>query len=146
VSPDIIRRHRLRPGLEIEGRAAPPKKGSGEQERQGTHEVRGDAQQDPSLAARFEHQPQIAVLQIAEAAVDQPGRAAARASRHVAFIHEGDAKAAQRRVARDARAGDPAADDQHVHRLGGHRVECGGAGLERERRLAGQLPSGCGRW
>jgi transcription termination factor Rho len=28
VSPDIIRRFRLRPGLEIEGRAAPPKKGS----------------------------------------------------------------------------------------------------------------------
>lgn len=28
VSPDIIRRHRLRPGLEIDGRAAPPKKGS----------------------------------------------------------------------------------------------------------------------
>ncbi len=28
VSPDIIRRYRLRPGLEIEGRAAPPKKGS----------------------------------------------------------------------------------------------------------------------
>jgi transcription termination factor Rho len=28
VSPDIIRRHKLRPGLDIEGRAAPPKKGS----------------------------------------------------------------------------------------------------------------------
>lgn len=28
VSPDIIRRYRLRPGLEIEGRAAPPRKGS----------------------------------------------------------------------------------------------------------------------
>ena len=28
VSPDIIRRYRLRPGLEIDGRAAPPKKGS----------------------------------------------------------------------------------------------------------------------
>jgi len=28
VSPDIIRRHRLRAGLEIEGRAAPPRKGS----------------------------------------------------------------------------------------------------------------------
>ena len=28
VSPDMIRRHRLRAGLEIEGRAAPPRKGS----------------------------------------------------------------------------------------------------------------------
>ena len=28
VSPDVIRRHRLRAGLEIEGRAAPPRKGS----------------------------------------------------------------------------------------------------------------------
>ena len=28
VSPDIIRKYRLRPGLEIEGRAVPPKKGS----------------------------------------------------------------------------------------------------------------------
>ena len=28
VSPDVIRRHRLRPGLEIVGKAAPPKKGS----------------------------------------------------------------------------------------------------------------------
>ncbi len=28
VSPDIIRRYRLRPGLEIDGKAAPPKKGS----------------------------------------------------------------------------------------------------------------------
>lgn len=28
VSPDIIRKHRLRAGLEIEGRAVPPKKGS----------------------------------------------------------------------------------------------------------------------
>ena len=28
VSPDIIRRYRLRPGIEIEGKAAPPRKGS----------------------------------------------------------------------------------------------------------------------
>lgn len=28
VSPDVIRRYRLRPGLEIDGKAAPPKKGS----------------------------------------------------------------------------------------------------------------------
>jgi transcription termination factor Rho len=28
VSPDMVRRYRLRPGLEIEGRAAPPRKGS----------------------------------------------------------------------------------------------------------------------
>ena len=28
VSPDMIRKHRLRPGIEVEGRAAPPKKGS----------------------------------------------------------------------------------------------------------------------
>src|ERR1041384_5134403 len=28
VSPDVIRKLRLRPGLEIEGRAVPPKKGS----------------------------------------------------------------------------------------------------------------------
>src|SRR5204863_8445844 len=56
-----------------------------EQERQGSHEVWCDPQQGAPLAARLEDQPQVAVLEVADAAVDEARGATARAAGDVAL-------------------------------------------------------------
>src|SRR2546430_2478294 len=81
----------------------------------------------PALARCLAHKVEFVLLEVAQAAVDQPRRMRRRAAREVALVHHGGAKAAQRGVARDPGAGDAAADDQHVHRLGRHRREGLGA-------------------
>ena len=68
------------------------------------HEVRREPEQSPALGARLEHQMKVAVLEIADAAVHQPRRAARRTARKVVLLHERDAQPAQRRVAGDAAA------------------------------------------
>ncbi len=44
----------------------------GEQEGQGMHQMRGDAEQHTTLAARLEHQAKLALLEITDPAVDEP--------------------------------------------------------------------------
>ena len=82
-----------------------------------THEVRRDAQQRSALAARLEHQMQMPMLEIPDATVHEARRAARRSAREVVSLDECGAESAHRRVARDAGAGDPAADHEHVELL-----------------------------
>src|SRR6266571_5924923 len=53
-------------------------------------------------------------LEVARPAVDHPARRAAGARAPVAFLEEQHRQPAKREVARDARAGDTAADDDDV--------------------------------
>ncbi len=103
----------------------------GHDERQRVHEVRRERDQELALEQRLADEPEVEVLQVAQAAVDELGRAARGAGGVVRALDERDAVAARGRVERDARARDAATDDDEVERLGGERFERVGAGDHR---------------
>src|SRR6185295_3961884 len=87
-------------------------------------QVRRDAGLDPALGHRLEHQADLALLEVAQAAVDQLARLRRRARGVVALLEQRDLEAAQRGVARYARAGDATADhDDVVARAPAHSSE-----------------------
>jgi hypothetical protein len=55
--------------------------------------------------------------------VDQPRRAARRAAREIILLDERGAQSTPRRIARDAGAGDAAADDEEVEGRGAEGVQ-----------------------
>ena len=85
-----------------------------ESEGQGMDQVGRDAEQDRPFAQGFEDQSHLAVLQVAEPAMDQAAGARAGAGAEVTLVDEGRAEAAHGRVAEDARPRDAAADDQEI--------------------------------
>jgi hypothetical protein len=94
----------------------------GDDQRQRLHEMRGERDVDLPLDQRLAHQPEVEVLQVAQAAVDELGRPRRGADRVVGALHERDRVAPGGGVERDARAGDAPADHEDVERLGG---KCG---------------------
>ena len=80
-------------------------------------QVRRQPDHELALEQRLAHQPQVEVLQVAQTAVDQLGRAAARPRGEVGLLHQGHAVPAGGRVQSHPGAGDPAADDEHVIRV-----------------------------
>src|SRR4029079_5733325 len=80
-------------------------------------EVRGGLQQPFALDQRLAHQGDLAVLQVAEAAVDQPGRTAGRHGDAIRLLHERHPQAAPGRVPRRPAAVDAAAHDDDVEAL-----------------------------
>ena len=99
----------------------------GHDERQRAHQVRRQGGQQLALEQRLADQPEVEVLQVAQPAVDELARARGGAARVVALLDQRDGVAAAGGVQRDAGAGDPAADDEHVERLVGQRGEGVGA-------------------
>ena len=83
---------------------------------------------DLALQQRLAHEPEVEVLQVAQAAVDELGRARRRPAREVGALDQRDRVPARGGVQRDAGAGDPAADHEHVERLGRERGDGVGAG------------------
>ena len=83
-------------------------------EAQRPNEVRRVLQQAPPLVQRLIDEPEIAMLEIAQTAMDQLRRFTAGAGSEVALVDQGDAKAAQDGVERHAGAGDAAAQDEQV--------------------------------
>ena len=73
---------------------------------QRAHQVRREVDQDRPLEQRLAHQAEVEVLQVAQPAVHELGRAAGGADRVVLALDQRDAVAARGRVERDARAGD----------------------------------------
>ncbi len=94
-----------------------------QQEGQRTREVWRIAQQPTALMQPLAHQGNVELRQVADAAVEQFGRAAAGPAGEVGALDQPHAIAARHRVQGDARAGDPAADHQHVKRLMRHRLQ-----------------------
>ena len=98
-----------------------------DEEGQGAHQMGGVAQQSLALVQRLVHQPDLALLEVAEAAVGQLRRLGRRARGQVALVDQRHAQASARRVERHAGAGDAGADDQHVEGLVLQPTEGGGA-------------------
>ena len=85
-----------------------------DQKRQRSDEVRRDAHLNATLGHALEHEPDLAVLQVAKATVDHLARLARGSRRVVVLLEQGDGQTAQRGVPRDARTGDAATDDDEV--------------------------------
>jgi ABC-type Fe3+/spermidine/putrescine transport system ATPase subunit len=75
-------------------RAAAPAVVDRDEERERVHEVGGDRQQPLALAQRLADKSDLQVLEVAQTAVDQPGRAASRAGCHVGLVDERDSQPA----------------------------------------------------
>ena len=80
-------------------------------------EMRRDAQERTPFAARLEHEMQMPMLEITNAAVHEPRRPAGRPAGEVVALDQGGAEPAHRGVARDAGAGDATPDHEHVEQL-----------------------------
>ena len=76
--------------------------------------MRRHPQQNFTLAQRRVHEAERAVLQIAQAAMDQLRRRRRRAGRKVVLLDQHDLQPAPGSVARDAGAVDAAADDSEI--------------------------------
>ena len=87
-------------------------------------DVRRHPQQHLALGQRRAHQPELAVLEVAQAAMDQLGRGRGGGAGEVALFDEQHGEAAPGGVAGNAAPVDAAADDGKVERLS----HCGGAG------------------
>jgi hypothetical protein len=89
----------------------------GDHERQRPHEVRREPDHELALEQRLAHEPEIEILQVAKAAVDELARAARGARGVVGLLDQRHRVPARGGVEGDAGAGDPAADDDEVEAL-----------------------------
>ena len=94
-----------------------------EQEGEHAHEMRRGLAQDLSFGQRLVDEPDFLLLQVSDAAVYEFRRLGRRARRQVTFLDESNAQSARRGIERDARAGDPPADDEHVERVVGKTTD-----------------------
>ena len=97
-----------------------------DQERQRAHEVRRDLGLDATLRDALEHEPDLAVLEIAQAAVDELARLRRCARGVVALLEQGDLHPAELGITCDAGAGDASADHDDVIGHGGHGTKIPG--------------------
>ena len=82
-------------------------------------DVRRARKQHLALDQRLADQPELVVFEVAQAAVDELGRARRGGAGEIALLEEHDLQAAAGGVARDAAAVDAAADDREVVDGGG---------------------------
>ena len=94
-----------------------------DEEGQDLDQVGGVAQQALALVQRLVDEAHVAVLQVAQPAVDELGRLGRRARGEVVPLDQRGAQAAGRGVERHAGAGDAAADDEHVEDAGAEEGE-----------------------
>ncbi len=83
-------------------------------EPQRPRQVRRGSEHDFAFAQRFAHQPEVVMLEVTQAAMDQLGAGRRSVRREIVLFAEYDLQAATRCVARDAGAIDTAADDQDI--------------------------------
>ena len=108
----VIQRH---PRADVR---ALPVRGQRQQEGDRPDEMRREpVEQQPALGQRLAHQPEVALLQIPQPAVDELARAAGGAGREVARLHERDVQPARGGVERATGPRRTAADHHHVEDL-----------------------------
>ena len=83
-------------------------------EAQRPDDVRGGRDEDLALAQRLAHEPEVVVLEVAQAAVDELGAAGRGVGREVVLLAQQHREPAAGGIAGDARAVDAAADDEQV--------------------------------
>ena len=110
----------------------PPRVEQRDEERQDAHEVRRVLERALAFVEALVDQPELALLQVAQAAVHELGALRARARREVVALDERGAQAPAGGVERHAGAGDAAADHEHVERLVAEPAERRGP-IERRR-------------
>ena len=98
-----------------------------EQQRFQPDEVRREVEQPRPLGERLADQPEAELLEVAEAAVDQPRRARRRPGGDVVLLDERGAHPARHGVEERPAADDAAADDDDVPRAVGEGLEIGAA-------------------
>ena len=98
-----------------------------DEERQEPHEVRGVAAQPLPLAQGLVDEADVAVLQVAQAAVHELRALRRRAAGEVVALDQRGAQAAAGGVEGHPGAGDAAADHEHVERLGAQLLQRRGA-------------------
>ena len=76
--------------------------------------MRRDREQHLAFRQRLPHQPELVLLEVAEAAVDQLAGRRRRAARQIALLDQKHAQAAADGIAGDADTVDAAADDEEV--------------------------------
>ena len=110
-----------------------------DQERQHPHEVRCIAQRVLTLVEPLVDQPELALLEVADAAVDELGRLRRRAGCKVVTFDEPGAQPTARGVERTPGTGDATTDDEHVELLVGEATQRVGAieGWEHDRQVTG---------
>ena len=77
-------------------------------------QMRGQAKQPFALAQRLAHQRDVAMLQIAQAAVDEPAGPVGRAAADIFALDQRHPQAARGRVPRDASSINPRANDDQI--------------------------------
>ena len=90
---------------------------AGDDERRVRDEVRRVLAQEAALLQRLHHERDVALLEVAHAAVDELGRAAGGAFAEVVLLEQQRGVAARGGIDRDADAGGAAADDDDVPRF-----------------------------
>jgi hypothetical protein len=98
--------------------------------------VGSEAEEPGALDAGLEDEGEVAVLEVADAAVDEAGGAAGGAGGEVLALDEGDAEAAEGGIASDTTARHTTADDEEVEALGGESEQALGTRGGRRRRRA----------
>jgi hypothetical protein len=96
--------------------------------------VGSELEEAVALDAGLEDEAEVAVLEVADAAVDEAGGAAGGATGEVLALDEGDAEATEGGISGDATAGDAAADDEDIEVLGAEGKQALGARSGRSRR------------
>ena len=112
------------------------------QDRQRPDQMRGEpGGQQPALAQRLVHQPELQLLQVPQPAVDQLAGPAGGTRREVRRLDQRDGQPAGGGVERGTDPGDATADDKDVEPLVAQPVEVCGTALRRQ--ATGQVPGHC---
>jgi hypothetical protein len=83
-------------------------------------QVRGYSEQRAPLAARLKNQPEIPILEIPKAPMDQPRRCTTGAATEITLVDQRRPKSPHRRVPGDAGTRYAPTNDQEVNRTRGH--------------------------
>src|ERR671939_1724458 len=89
---------------------------NGNQQRQGLDQMRREAKQSLALPKRLAHEADFSVLQVTQPAMYQSRRPTGCTGGEIALVQQEHLQAAHRRIARNACAVDPSADDDRVKR------------------------------
>ena len=90
--------------------------------RKRSHKMRRDFQQGFAFTQGLANKAKFEVLEVAQAAMNEPRRSAASAASQIALVHQQNLQPARRGVASDSGAVDTRADDDHVEMFTGFQA------------------------
>jgi 2-polyprenyl-3-methyl-5-hydroxy-6-metoxy-1,4-benzoquinol methylase len=94
-----------------------------EDELQWPHQVRRDPLKGATLPVRLQHHPELALLEVPQAAVDKPARSRAGAGSEIVLLDQDRSQSAHRRVTGDSSPVDATPDDEEIRWLRGELLQ-----------------------